>query len=450
MGQAQMGTRIRLSAIVGAVSVCASPAIDPIHAQCEHAKLTANDATGGQSFGRSVSVSGDYAVVARGAGGAVYVFHNEGSQWVEQLRIDGFLGPVAISGDRFVIGDAGDDEAAGNAGAVHVFQREGINWVEQVKLTASDAADGDALGASVALEDNILVAGAPGDDDSAGNAGAVYVFRWDGISWAEEQKLTLSDPGISDRLGASVSVSGDTILAAAPQSHPFDSPGKACVFRHDGSSWSEEQKLFAAKPDIFEWFAWDVAISGDVAVVGVPAFGSDEDPARPGSAYVFAYDGNMWVEETILTSGDFSSPHDFFGNSVAIRGDVIVVGAPQGDQAITGGTGTAHLFQRVGSEWRALGKLSRADSAAADFFGDSIAIASGLAIVSAESDDEACPKDLLCNSGSAYIFSLPDCGVLTVPAASTWGIVVLTLLVLMTGTMVIQRRHFFRPHSNSQ
>lgn len=426
--------------LLGALAVCADPGLCRTLAQCEQAKLTASDAAGNQRLGRSVSVSGDYAVVTRGAGGSVYVFHNEGTQWVEQMRIDGFLGPVAIFGDRFVIGDAGDDEAGANAGAVHVFRRDGTSWVPDVKLTASDADPGDVFGRSVALEGNTLVVGAPGDDDNAGEAGAVYVLVWDGISWTEQQKLTSSDSASLDLLGSSVSVSGDVLIAAAPQIHPIDSPGKAYIFRRIGSSWNEEFKAFAAEPQIFEWFASSVAISGDVAVVGVPAFGSDEDPTRPGSAYVYAYDGNTWVEETVLTSGESSIFDDFFGNSVAMTGDVLVVGAPQGDQASTTGTGTAHVFQRIGSAWRAVGKLSRADATVVDFFGNSVAIASGLAIVSAEDDDDACPKDLFCNSGSAYLFSLPDCGVLAIPAVSTWGMVILTALLLCAGTVVCVRR----------
>ena len=93
-----------------------------------------------------------------------------------------------------------------------MFVRSGGTWTEQQKLTASDAAAGDLFGASVAVSGDTVVAGAYVDDTPAGvDAGSAYVFVRSGGTWTEQQKLTASDAAAGDQFGVSVAVSGDTV-----------------------------------------------------------------------------------------------------------------------------------------------------------------------------------------------------------------------------------------------
>ena len=425
-----------ITGIVATAAISVTAPIPRVTAQCQPAKLTASDAAEGQHFGWSVSIDSDYAVV--GGVGVAYVFHRSGTQWIEQARLDG-IGPwVAIGAERIVIGNTDDDEAAPSAGAAFVFRREGTNWIQEGKLVASDAAPQEAFGRSVAITGDVIVVGDTADDD---NRGSGYVFRWNGMQWVEEQKLIASDAQPNDYFGLSVSVSGDAILVGTAQSVFRGPDAQAYVFRLNGGVWIEEQRLVPSQLAPKEEFGGAVGINGNIALVGAPALGTDEDPGGPGSAFVYQYDGLTWVEQAKLTVGDYDFPPDLFGVSVAITENVLVVGASQADQADVTGAGTAYLFQRVGPTWIERAKLTPSDPEPGDFFGSAVAVTAKYALVGAQLDDDACPSDPQCNSGSAYVFSLAECGVTDpIPAVSGWGLVVMVLLVFAAGAIVIARR----------
>lgn len=252
-------------------------------AQGTGTKLTASDAAPGRHFGRSVSMDGDYMAI--GASGAAYVFRRSGEQWIEQAKLSGPGKRVAISADRIVIGNVGDDEGAPNGGAALVFRREGTKWVEEARLSPSDAEEDDLFGASVAIEGDVIVAGAPGDDDAGLDAGPVYVFRRNGTLWVQEQKLFVSDARMDDGLGGSVAISGDVLIVAARRIHSDASPRKAYIFRRNGTSWLQEQELTATEPQSVLQYAMSVALSGNIAVVGAPS----PPPPMTGPAKVRAW-----------------------------------------------------------------------------------------------------------------------------------------------------------------
>ena len=201
---------------------------------------------------------------------------------------------------------------------------------EQQKLTASDAAGGDEFGVSVSVSGDTAVVGARTDDctaDIGNNCGAAYVFRFNGTSWVEQQKLTASDAGEGYQFGVSVSVSGDTAMVGAE----FDDCtagircGSAYVFRFNGTSWVEEQKLTASDAEADDRFGSPVAVSGDTALMGARR-GFVAAGSTSGSAYVFRFNGSSWVEEQKLTASD-AGQGDHFGDSVTVSGDTAVVGA---------------------------------------------------------------------------------------------------------------------------
>ena len=122
-----------------------------------------------------------------------------------------------------------------NAGAAYVFRFDGSAWVEEQQLTASDAQSGDQFGRAVSLDGDLAVVGAYFDDDQGAQSGSAYVFHFDGKSWVEQQKILPSDGAARDTFGKSLALSGDLLLVAAC--------GAAYVFRFDGTRWTEEQKL---------------------------------------------------------------------------------------------------------------------------------------------------------------------------------------------------------------
>ena len=362
---------------------------------CQTYKLTPSGPPVGDSFGYSVSVSGDVALVAAytddGAGinaGCAYVFHHNGSTWVEEQKLtasdaavgDFFGFAVSVSGDIALVGAINDDDDGIKSGSAYVFRYDGSTWVEDQKLTASDAAARDHFGFSVSVGGDIAVVGAHQNDDAGDNSGSAYVFRYDGSTWVEEQKLTASDPSASDEFGCSVSVTGDlAVVGAFLKDGAAGNSGSAYVFRHDGTTWVEEQELTASDAAAGDRLGTSVSISADTALVG--AKDGDGAETNSGSAYVFRYNGTAWVEEQKVTASD-GGGYDDFGVSVSLSADIIVVGAPRSDDPATD-SGSAYVFHYNGSTWVERQKLTASDAAGGDRLGGSVSVSGDIAVVGA-------------------------------------------------------------------
>ncbi len=213
--------------------------------------------------------------------------------------------------------------------------------VTEFKLLASDGAEDDGFGHSVSISGDVALVGARGNDDKGSRSGSAYVFRWNGSSWVEEQKLLASDGTAGDHFGESVSISGDVALIGAPEEDKIvPGPGKAYVFRWNGSNWVEEQKLLASDGAVDDGFGLSVSISGDVALLGVAE--ENKIVPGPGKAYVFRWNGSSWVEEQKLLASD-GAPDEEFGISVSMSGDVALVGAPEDEKNVPG-SGKAYVY----------------------------------------------------------------------------------------------------------
>jgi hypothetical protein len=383
----------------------------PALGQCEIAKLLASDGTGDDYFGYSVAISGDIAVSGayKGDGndvdsGSAYIFRYNGLHWGQEQKLsasDGVLNDrfgfsVAISGDIAVIGAPYNDDNGTNSGSAYIFRYNGTSWVEEDKLLASDAAGDDRFGWAVAISGDTTVIGAYGDDDNGGSSGSAYIFRYNGSSWIEEYKLVASDGATWDSFGWSVAISGGTaVIGAYGDGDKGGQSGSAYVFRYNGSSWIQEQKLLASDGATLDSFGWSVAIWGGTAVIG--AFSNDDKGNGSGSAYIFHYNGSNWIEEQKLLASD-GAGGDHFGYSVAISGGNAVIGAYH-DNDNGSDSGSAYIFYYDGSSWSEETKLLASDGAADDLFGFSVAISGDTAVIGAYQDD-----DNGSDSGSAYIF----------------------------------------------
>jgi len=309
---------------------------------------------------------------------------------------DRFGYSVSVSGEYTVIGAYCDDENGSLSGSAYIFQRNGSNWTEQAKLTASDGADGDYFGWSVSISGDYAVIGASHDDDNGSDSGSAYIFHRNDSNWTEQAKLTASDGAVDDYFGWSVSISGDYAVIGA--SHDDDNgfnSGSAYIFQRNGNIWTEQAKLTASDGAECEYFSRSVSISGDYAV-----FGADEDYNKEGyygSAYIFQRTGSNWIEQVKLTASDGIDDH-YFGRSVSISGDCVVIGA-FGDDDNGFGSGSAYIFQGNGSNWAEQAKLTASDGAGNDRFGYSVSISGDYAVFGAYQDDD----NGTC-SGSAYIF----------------------------------------------
>jgi hypothetical protein len=395
-------------------------------APCELAKLLASDGAVDDFFGRSVSISGDYAIVgstgdddAGEASGSAWVFQRDDVSWIEVAKLtagdgeagDGFGYSVAISSDYAFVGATGDDDLGESSGSAYVFRRQGASWIEMVKLTAGDGGEKEHFGCSVSISGASAVIGAYAGTSPATSPGAAYVFTLDGSSWIEEAKLAASDGAAEDHFGCSVSLFGDgAVVGAYGDDDAGNLTGSAYVFRRQGTIWTEEAKLTASDMDAAQYFGTSVSLSGDCAVVG--AHGNDNPVTLCGAAYIFQRAGTVWTEESRLTASD-AGDDEHFGKSVSIDGDRALIGALQDDDAGEY-SGSAYVFKRSGTTWIEEAKIVAGDGAEYDYFGGSVFISGDHAVVGAHYDDDAGSR-----SGSAYVYGLADKACGTVIAGMT-------------------------------
>lgn len=431
----------------------------------------------GDCFGQSVALSADGSTLAVGAfreassglnpssnaakdAGAVYVFVRTGATWTQEAylkarvpREDDFFGEsVALSADgstlavgaysedSAAIGVDGDDtdQAAPAAGAVHVFTRTGTTWSRQAYVKASNTNSEDLFGKSVALsaDGSTLAVGASKEDskttspsdNSASEAGAVYVFTRSAGAWTQQAYVKPSTPIAFDQFGASVALSADGGILAVGASLDVSATatyGKVYVFTRSGTAWTQRFTHTSTTAGSIGALGNSVALSADGGLLAVGA--SRENSAAPsaGAVYVYSRNGSTWTEHSYV-----EAPHpgtgDNFGQSIALSADgtTLVVGAWTEDSKATGidgddadnsapDAGAVYLFTRSGTAWTPRAYVKASNAEAGDRFGHSVALSAeaGTLAVGALSEDGAATTiggDAASNaagdSGAVYVF----------------------------------------------
>jgi hypothetical protein len=320
----------------------------------------------------------------------------------EPAASDWFGSSVAISGDTALVGAPGDDIGSlKDAGTVWVYMRSGGAWQLQGVLTAAEPAGGDHFGAAVALAGDTALVGAPGDDIGlTADAGTAWVCERSGSTWQRQAVLTVAAPAAGDQFGASVALASSTALVGAPGDDVGSSQdvGTAWVFGRASGMWSRDAVLSPGSPDPGGAFGTSVDISGDTAIVGAPLADLVMGWTDAGVAWIFERSAAVWSSpKAVATPSHRSWAH--FGCSVAVAGDVVVIGAP-GDAGGAPAGGSAFVFSRSTPGWQQGPTLRAAVPAASDNFGTTVAIASGTVIVGAPGDDVGAAAD----AGSAWVF----------------------------------------------
>jgi hypothetical protein len=301
---------------------------------------------------------------------------------------------VAISGDTAVIGAPHASVAAADQGSVDVFVRSGRSWTRQARLTAVGGAASGHFGASVAVSGDLLVAGAPDENINANmGQGSAYVFARSGATWSQQQRLTDDDGAANYHIGASVAISTDTIMIGATGVDGYK--GSVYIFALAGGIWSRQKNIAAPDGAARDNFGASVAIGADTIVVGAPNHNIGSN-TNQGSAYVFALSGGDWSYQQTLTAPD-GAARDNFGASVAIGADTIVVGAPNHSEGANYSQGSAHVFTRSGATWTHQVELTVPDGASSDAFGISVAIDADMLVIGAPGAERF--------KGAAYVFA---------------------------------------------
>jgi len=426
----------------------------------------------------AVGVNGDQANDTASRAGAVYVFVRSGKTWSQQAYLkasntgagDNFGRAVALSGDTLAVGAAQEASAAtgvnGNqndnsaigAGAVYVFVRTGTVWTQQAYLKASNTDRFDAFGCAVALSGDTLAIGATGEasaaigidgnqaDNTAGSAGAVYVFARTGATWAQQAYVKPSNTGAGDDFGAALALSNDTLVVGATgeasaatgvggnqADNSAPGAGAVYVFTRSGSTWSQQSYVKASNSEKADLFGTAVALSGETLAVG--AFGedsaatgvngnqADNTASAAGAVYVFIRSSGTWTQQAYLKASN--SGHDYeFGGSIAMAGDTLVVGASAENSGATGvggnqsdgtapGAGAAYVFARSGTTWEQRAYVKSSNTGSDDGFGSSLALSGDTLVIGAFGESSGAAginpangqaDNTVSGAGAAYIF----------------------------------------------
>ena len=269
------------------------------------------------------------------------------------------------------------------------------------KLLADEPTSEAFFGAAVDLDDDRLVVSADGEDP-----GAAYVFRDQGANGGSDgwsQSATLVSPRSGDDLfGESVAVDGETVVVGATgDDRNGSNAGAVHVFTVGPDDWSLEATLTPSAPGAGDSFGQSVAVAGDRVFVG-----ADGEDAESGAAYVFERSDGDWRQRTRLSASD-SDAEDYFGSRLATDGAGTVVVGAYGDDSAGENAGAAYVFTRADTgEWREVTKLVAPtdDAAAGDFFGSAVAVGAETVVVGAfgaEGGEYA---------GAAYAYSRPEQG----------------------------------------
>ena len=396
-------------------------------------KIVAYDAAAQDNFGYSVAINGD--TIAVGAWGdddlgsncgAAYIFErNNGApdNWglVKKIRPsdaaeeDLFGLAVTLRADVLVAGSPQDDDDGSSSGAAYVFHRNfggTDNWGQTMKLKASDAAEGDNFGYAVSIDGVSVIVGAHRADPFGTGSGVAYVFEKDAggfDNWGESKILNSVTGGY---FGYAVGLNVDTIVIGSPH-NPDNGYMAGAAFVHErddggADNWGQVKELLpiAVGELPYDRFGKSVDIDGDVAVVGAP-IARDSYGSNFGTAYVFERDHlgyDNWGQYKIIQAFSEGAYGDSFGCSVGVSENLVVVGA-YGDGDNGSNSGSAYIFDRYydgsndGWGYDRVKKLFASDGAANDYFGYSVDISGGIAVVAAYRDD-----DMGTDSGSVYIY----------------------------------------------
>lgn len=439
------------------------------------------------------------------AAGAIYVYKRTGTNWAQEAYIkasnmdagDAFSRP-AIRGDYLAVGSyledsnqttitngstSSTDNSANGAGAVYVYKRTGATWAQEAYIKASNAESPDTYGNAVALDGESLAVGAyferstqttitngtgASSNNSATEAGAVYIYKRTGTNWAQEAYIKASNTEAGDNFGWHLALSGDTLAVAAikedsdqasitngataSSNNLASDSGAVYVYKRTGATWAQESFIKASNSGSGDWFGYSVSVDNDTLAVtavnedsnqttitnGTTA-SSDESAASAGAAYIYVREsiGDMNQDSTPERVGIHQQAYikasnaeasDQFGSSVSLSGDTLAVGALDEDSnqtTITNGTtasgnnstsdsGAVYVYKRTGTTWAQEAYIKAANAGASDRFGWSLNLSQDTLTVGAYYEDSsqttitngttASSDNSASDSGAVYVY----------------------------------------------
>jgi len=407
----------------GSVYVFEKPITGWVNAT-ETTKLSASDITSYDYFGKSVSIWENFIVVGASDGdgyvGSAYLFQKPIDGWSNISEIakltpsngeqwDKFGNSICIYEDNIIIGAPSNDSYGRNGGIAYVYEKPVTGWInmtETAVFAASNIENFDYFGRSVCVYENNVVIGAAG-------LGAAYIFKKPLSGWVnttESVKLTTSDGAGGNKFGQVVSIDNDRIIVGNHKdSWNGEESGSVYYFNKDGEDWVNSTEIDKTLPTPYLQntninLGYSVSVSGNYAVVG--AYGYNKSKGR---AYVLNFNGNDWEVIAKLSASD-GIAYDYFGNSVNIYNDLIVVGAYYNDDNGTE-RGAAYMFEKPLSGWEDMTETAKLTASTGGYwnkFGASVSVSNDVVIVGAPKGRDG--STLNSSKGNVCIFKKPASG----------------------------------------
>lgn len=334
------------------------------------------DGDGAKRFGASVALTAGGVLIGADldrvgpnrSQGSVRWFQPQGMNYAQTAQLDSGNGAmfdrygtaVAVDGDFALVGAYLEDTDAGpDAGAAHWFQRVGERWDYGGQLLAPDAAIEDRFGIAVDIDGERMAIGAFWDVVGSNvDQGSVYIYRRVGADWVFEAKLVASDGEEGDYFGFALSLEGDRVLVGARgASAPAREQGLAYVFLRNASGWSEEARLEFAGTNPLAYFGASVALAGDLALVGAPGASIGTAVQAPGAALVFQRRGGQWLQGATLQAPQLQA-NAGYGFAVAADRERLLVGAFQ-DGILGSGAGYVYRAANLSLEAKLMATLAQ-------------------------------------------------------------------------------------------
>ncbi|MFK8013030.1 MAG: hypothetical protein AB8B80_13405 [Marinicellaceae bacterium] len=383
----------------------------------ETQKLIIDNGWSIDNFGHSVSLVNNRIAIGayRALGisdslsGAVYIFDLVTGNWNESQKIsledgrnnDYFGYSVDLSNNRLIIGAYNDDNTDfNNSGSAYIYDLEKGTWSLTQKLTASSINDNDYFGYSVSLNGDQALIGAYGSDLSNEDAGAAYVFDYNGNTW-QQSTLLLPEGNNPSSFGASVELNNNQAIIGA-HSHDFDNidSGATFVFEFSDNQWLQSQVILPHDRESQDYFGQAVSVYNSHLFIN--AMYDDDNGINSGSVYNYIVENGFWVQDRKIVSNEIiGSPNSSFGISVSYDGNRLVVGSHT-DDGKDQNSGAAYIYDLIDNSWVLTQKIKPNIEIADEYFGKSVSLSGDRVLVGA-------PAGIISDSegiGSAYIFDL--------------------------------------------
>ncbi len=402
-------------------------------------KIFASDREILEHFGYHVQIFDDFAFVCAktegtklGNGGsqegAVYVFkNNQNGIWVEHQKLvgsdrsgdDHFGSAIGRSHNTLIIGAENFGEK--NYGAVYVFQLNNGYWKEQVRLEPLIKDEDAGFGEDIAIAGEYIVVGSPTFGKNKTNnqlhkkQGVIYIFNWDNKGkWNLHQHLSSPNPQLDGRFGLTVNITEQFLVVGAQyestnseNQDTLDKAGAIYVYEKNITGyWEFKQKLVHSDREKFDYFSWEIKISGNEIFVGVP-WKNIKDKKMAGSVYCFEHKNNgKWVEKQKIIPIPSDIQHrSSFGYSLDVFGNILIVGG--GNWKNNNGAVYIYVKNECGI-WKYRQKITAQGEPLSnnnsDFFGCWSSISSNHMLIGAIYDQNAPGRENLFEAGSAFIF----------------------------------------------